>query len=622
MKYTLFRGQHGGYVYRDGITMSKLKCVIHYKHLGDNNEEITTLSEATFKKLQDSAEARRTLGGEYIHKEQIDNLPDSLDSETHGFHPECYQKFTNAVSVLKRKTSSNDVPDKRQRRSGQLPCNLFPDICMKCKSSNPITIKGKKQYPKNITTISACESIKRAALLQDDKELILLVANEDLIAKEFKMHEKCYRDYTSICTKENATPNKNSASTSSNDENDDCKKRFESLCQFVRDRIVDGGQSVSIKLLTEVYGLDKEDCRLRGKVKQMLLREFNDELLFVTVSNNEAQVVLSKNVLTNATKDSFMTQNKDFILKEAAKVIKDDILALIQSVPDLPWPPAVDSLQSKARQPPESLRVLLTKLLHSTDHAPGEEVTRYVESFSQDLIHAVSKGKFLTRKHVLLGCGLHSITGLKKPVNILARLGHSCNYDKIQEIKTAQAELVQEIKSQEQPLPLIPKDSASKVQTFFWWDNFDCNKETIERSIHTCHRVAFQEQSDESKERNQVLQVPKSNKRTISVVPVDLSNRKITPHREPKSFSGTSTFEYNASDAVRILMCWNLLRQTYSATSQTISRFVGWICLIFGKINCKRTIITFLPPIRNPITDYSTVLECIFQFRSWQKHRI
>ena len=35
--------------------MSKLKFVIHYKHLGDKNEEITTLNEViiTFKKLQD-----------------------------------------------------------------------------------------------------------------------------------------------------------------------------------------------------------------------------------------------------------------------------------------------------------------------------------------------------------------------------------------------------------------------------------------------------------------------------------------------------------------------------------------------------------------------------------------
>lgn len=83
------------------------------------------------------------------------------------------------------------------------------------------------------------------------------------------MHEKCYRDYTRICTKQNATVASNC--TSSNDENDDSKKRFEYLCQFVRYHIIGGEQSVSIKLLTEVYGLDEKDCRMRGKVKQMLL---------------------------------------------------------------------------------------------------------------------------------------------------------------------------------------------------------------------------------------------------------------------------------------------------------------------------------------------------------------
>ena len=70
--------------------------------------------------------------------------------------------------------------------------------------------------------------------------------------------------------------------------------------------MIDGEQSVSIKLWTEVYGLDKEDCRLRGKVKQKLMQEFEDKLLFfVTVSNNEAQVVLSRNVLTNTKKGDF-----------------------------------------------------------------------------------------------------------------------------------------------------------------------------------------------------------------------------------------------------------------------------------------------------------------------------
>ena len=53
---------------------------------------------------------------------------------------------------------------------------------MKCKSSKPITVKGKKYFPKNIVTISACDSVKRAAILHNDEELILLVADEDLIA--------------------------------------------------------------------------------------------------------------------------------------------------------------------------------------------------------------------------------------------------------------------------------------------------------------------------------------------------------------------------------------------------------------------------------------------------------
>ena len=52
----------------------------------------------------------------------------------------------------------------------------------------------------------------------------------------------------------------------------------------------------------------------------------------------------------------------------------------------------------------------------------------------------------MTSKHVLLGCGLHSITGIKMPISILSHFGHSCTYNKVQEIVTAQAELVQQMR--------------------------------------------------------------------------------------------------------------------------------------------------------------------------------
>ena len=38
--------------------MSKLKCIIHYKHLDTTNEIITAVNEDTYKKLQESKGAR------------------------------------------------------------------------------------------------------------------------------------------------------------------------------------------------------------------------------------------------------------------------------------------------------------------------------------------------------------------------------------------------------------------------------------------------------------------------------------------------------------------------------------------------------------------------------------
>ncbi len=55
------------------------------------------------------------------------------------------------------------------------------------------------------------------------------------------------------------------------------------------------------------------------------------------------------------------------------------------------------------------------------------------------------------------------------------------------------------------------------------------------------------------------------------------------------------------------------MRQVFSGPSQLISRFVGFVIQAMGKPNSSSTSITFLPPIRHPITEYCTVVECIKQ---------
>ena len=127
--------------------------------------------------------------------------------------------------------------------------------------------------------------------------------------------------------------------------------------------------------------------------------------------------------------------------------------------------------------------------------------------------------------------------GLNKPINILAKYGHSCNYNTIQEIETAKAELAQKLISLQYPLLLMPIDQESKVQTIFWWDNFDCKKETKEGSVHTCHGIAIQEESSQSVERNESSEVPKSKKRTVSVAPLNLLQRKLFHIKSQLSFN-------------------------------------------------------------------------------------
>ena len=95
-------------------------------------------------------------------------------------------------------------------------------------------------------------------------------------------------------------------------------------------------------------------------------------------------------------------------------------------------------------------------------------MNRLTDSFSQDVVHAVSKGKFLTPKHTSVGLGLHSMTGQKLPIAILARLGHSITYDAINEIETAQAELVEQFQLKDLNLPLQPATEDSKVSIYIW----------------------------------------------------------------------------------------------------------------------------------------------------------
>ena len=602
----------------------KRGCVVHYSHLVLEDENLRPLTNKSYERLVQSKNARLQLGGAHHHERQIKSIPDELIPGEHFVHRQCYQNFTKAVSVFANKTqkgkkiSKKASPLKRKQRSKKASNILLPNICMICKSSRPIKVKGKKQPLKLIQTFSSCRTLQQAAALREDNNMLAEISGIDLIAKECKIHTKCYNKYTIICSKQSAAL----ASTAVQDATDEvleaneqCTTDFDSVCSYITNHVIGGNQSVSMKALTELYGFNKEDCRLRSKVKKRLEAKFGDSILFLTVSCREAQIVISKEALLNTTVTSLMKDRKEFITKTAAKLLRADIVDMIKQAPDLPWPPTAETLAWKERQPPESVKEFLQNLLNATHHTRGENVQRYVESFAHDLVHAVSRGHFLTEKHTLLCMGLHSLTGLKKPIEILGRFGHSCNYDQVRLIETAQAEVAQHLRALQNPLPLVPRNGTDSVLTFFWWDNFDVKKENAQGSLHTTHGIAYQEESNQSIELQVVADIPRSGRRAVSYESTSLSQRKIVPHKNPVLFGGVVEEEENTTQihVDRLLLLWRLMRKVSIVPTQTVARFVGWVLQTQGTPDSKCTRITFLPPIRNPITEYSTIIECIKQ---------
>lgn len=66
-----------------------------------------------------------------------------------------------------------------------------------------------------------------------------------------------------------------------------------------------------------------------------------------------------------------------------------------------------------------------------------------MNSFSSDILYAVSKGKFLTFILVAMALGFYSAAGQKLLITLVHCVGYCAYDDQVNLIETAQAELVQ-----------------------------------------------------------------------------------------------------------------------------------------------------------------------------------
>ena len=183
------------------------KCnkTVHYSSYNNTiKEPLRYLTEVTLKSLKENREIRQKPGGEKYHYQQCAGIPDALNSNYY-LHPECSRKFMYAKTSNKWRCKDDDVIkskiQKTTRSSQSIRTadkrGIFPGIFMTCKKMK-IKVTGNDYYTTRILTQNAEETMKKEAQPENNEGMLLEIHEVDLIAKEFKKHNKCYRDYTRL----------------------------------------------------------------------------------------------------------------------------------------------------------------------------------------------------------------------------------------------------------------------------------------------------------------------------------------------------------------------------------------------------------------------------------------
>ena len=157
-----------------------------------------------------------------------------------------------------------------------------------------------------------------------------------------------------------------------------------------------------------------------------------------------------------------------------------------------------------------------------------------VESFAQDIASAVTRGKCMLRKHFLLGQSLHNLTGSRKVIDIVHKLGHCTYYNTVCKIETAQAECDLEAVKRSNKLRLRPSIKET-VFTCLWVDNFDIKVKRMEGrgSINITHLMAFQEDQNHAA-NTMTITVPSKKSRKLFYENIHIEMMPIDAKKEPE----------------------------------------------------------------------------------------
>jgi len=280
------------------------------------------------------------------------------------------------------------------------------------------------------------------------------------------------------------------------------------------------------------------------------------------------------------------SQQCEQLIVRVALILRDKI---VEGIKEQTWPPNPQELTEKYVQLPDCLAQFLEALLGGSQSVTSDKVHRLSFSFGQDIISAVTNGRVLTPKHVLLPWAIKTLTGNVELIKTLNRLGHTCSYTRLQEIDTALC--IEKLSSVDENKLALPSWANPCIPTVLAFDNIDRQEETLS-GAGTSHRVngiVVQPQSLScTPERNSTVD-KKEKRRTLELseqpLPIYITSKREGP--PPLQFANLSVPLADAIERSRQNNFLWVINRLHDTVNQTVSSWTVFNIRTRDNVTCS-----------------------------------
>ena len=420
----------------------KAKCIIHYEstkiHLSD--QLIRPVNYNSWKTLLAAANIRNH--EPILHL--AENLGDGVIPDV-AYHRQCRSLFTmkRELDALQYDEpasepgcSDHDMGGqqvKRQRISQY--SRVYEKVCIFCKRTRYNRRSGTREPLIQAVDTRSDRTLRDIATQRQDLHM-LAVTSREIVAAEAHYHRTCYREYTRNPTRLHHAEQKQTKKEDIRYFNLE-HESYAELFEFIRAEVIESPNVVMLNSLTDKLtqlmlskGVDCVKKSTKRHLRRKLEKEFGNRLHIFPDEKGKLLVLpdslsifeLAKMYQTTKT-ELEIWKNKSVgdtnTIDKAASIIKMSIKNMEN--PNH-WPHHPLNTNKEAVNIPAELKRFFQTLLVSKSTT---RVDMRIESFSQDLIYAVTNGQHKPPKHVLLAYGVKTLTGNVELIRILNRLGHA-----------------------------------------------------------------------------------------------------------------------------------------------------------------------------------------------------